>query len=188
MYSKSIHYDQRPSFLAFNQESLLEQIMQFSIGVEYAFHSLFYMVELPEGKTIGIKHIAELNNIKESYLSKIFTKLRKGGIVRSIPGVNGGYELARPPDEITFWDVFEAIEGASHFFQCAEIRKNNIFVEDSSIFSHDCPCLIKVVMHEGEQLFREHLQSKSIKWLFDQVSRDFSEDRTSAFRSWIKSL
>ncbi len=162
--------------------------MQFSIGVEYAFHSLFYMVEMPEGKTIGIKQIAELNNIKESYLSKIFTKLRKGGIVRSIPGVNGGYELARPADEISFWDIFEAIEGSSHFFQCAEIRKNNIFVDDPSVFTHDCPCLIKVVIHEGEQLFREHLQSRSLKWLYNQASGDFSDKRKNAFKGWIESL
>ena len=70
--------------------------MQFSVGIEYAFHSLFYMVDLPDGKTVGIKQIAELNSISETYLSKTFSKLRKVGIVRSIPGVKGGYELARP--------------------------------------------------------------------------------------------
>ena len=46
--------------------------MQFSIGVEYAFHSLFYLVDLPEGKTVGIKQIAELNAISETYLPKSF--------------------------------------------------------------------------------------------------------------------
>ena len=97
--------------------------MQFSVGVEYAFHSLFYMVDLPEGKTVGTKQIAELNSISETYLSKTFSKLRKAGIVRSIPGVKGGYELARPAAEISFWDIIEAIEGPTFFFQCAEIRK-----------------------------------------------------------------
>ena len=64
---------------------VLEGPMQFSVGVEYAFHSLFYMVDLPEDKTVGIKQIAELNAISETYLSKTFAKLRKFGIVRSIP-------------------------------------------------------------------------------------------------------
>ncbi len=72
--------------------------MQFSVGVEYAFHSLFYMVDLPEGKTVGIKQIAELNAISETYLSKSFAKLRKRGIVRSISDVKGGYELAKPAE------------------------------------------------------------------------------------------
>jgi len=162
--------------------------MQFSVGVEYAFHSLFYMVEIPEGKTIGIRQLAELNKITETYLSKVFAKLRKAGIVRSIPGVNGGYELARPPEDISFWDVIEAIEGPSFFFQCVEIRKKNIFVEDPSIFTDKCPCLIKVVIHEAEKMLRDQLRSKSLRWLYDQASIGFTEERKEAVTKWIMDL
>jgi Rrf2 family protein len=162
--------------------------MQFSVGVEYAFHSLFYMVEIPQGKTIGIRQLAELNKITETYLSKVFAKLRKAGIVRSIPGVNGGYELARPPEDISFWDVIEAIEGPSFFFQCVEIRKKNIFVEDPSIFTDKCPCLIKVVIHEAEKMLRDQLRSKSLRWLYDQASIDFTEERKEAVTKWIMDL
>ena len=162
--------------------------MQFSVGVEYAFHSLFYMVEIPQGKTIGIRQLAELNKITETYLSKVFAKLRKAGIVRSIPGVNGGYELARPPEDISFWNVIEAIEGPSFFFQCVEIRKKNIFVEDPSIFTDKCPCLIKVVIHEAEKMLRNQLRSKSLRWLYDQASIDFTEERKEAVTKWIMDL
>jgi len=162
--------------------------MQFSVGVEYAFHSLFYMVEIPQGKTIGIRQLAELNKITETYLSKVFAKLRKAGIVRSIPGVNGGYELARPPEDISFWNVIEAIEGPSFFFQCVEIRKKNIFVEDPSIFTDKCPCLIKVVIHEAEKMLRDQLRSKSLRWLYDQASIDFTEERKEAITKWIMDL
>lgn len=162
--------------------------MQFSIGVEYAFHSLFYMVDIPERKTIGIKQIAELNGITESYLSKVFAKLRKAGIVRSIPGVKGGYELARRSEDVSFWDIIEAIEGPSFIFQCAEIRKNNIFVDDPSVFTDECPCLIKVVIQEAEELFRNKLKSKSLRWLSDQAHNDFSEGKKRAISEWIKSI
>jgi len=82
--------------------------MQLSIGVEYAFHSLFYMVDLPEHKSVGIREIAKLNKITESYLSKVFARLRKAGIVRSIAGVKGGYELARRAEDISFWDIMRS--------------------------------------------------------------------------------
>ncbi len=162
--------------------------MQFSVGVEYAFHSLFYMVDLPEGKTVGIKQIAELNAISETYLSKTFSKMRKAGIVRSIPGVKGGYVLAKSAKEISFWDIIEAIEGPSFFFQCAEIRKKNIFVDDPSVFTDKCPCLIKVVIQEAEELLRERLRSKSLRWLYDQVLRDFPDDKKNAIDNWIKTI
>ncbi len=160
--------------------------MQFGIGVEYAFHSLFYIVDLPEPKTIGIRHIAELHGVTESYLSKVFAKLRKAGIVRSIPGVKGGYELARRAEDVSFWDIIEAIEGPSYFFQCVEIRKKNIFVDDPSVFTDKCPCLIKVVIQEAEEEFRNRLRAKSLRWLYDQVHDNFPEGKKRAIREWIK--
>lgn len=162
--------------------------MQFSVGVEYAFHSLFYLIGLPEGKTVGIRQIAELHGITETYLSKIFSRLRKAGIVRSVPGVKGGYELARDADAISFWDVIEAVEGASHFFQCAEIRKKNIFVEDPAVYTDKCPCLIKVVIQDAEEQFRNALRQKSLRWLHNTVCGSFPEDRKKALAGWMAGL
>ena len=67
--------------------------MKYSVGVEYALHSLFYMINMKENQTIGIKSLANLHNISETYLSKIFTKLNKSNILNSVPGVKGGYRL-----------------------------------------------------------------------------------------------
>src|SRR3954454_9824065 len=93
--------------------------MNFSIGVEYALHCLVNMISL--NRPIGIKDLAEFQGVSESYLSKIFTKLVKGGIVQSTPGVKGGYELTKSPKKITFYDVVIAIEGAQPIFQCKNI-------------------------------------------------------------------
>jgi Rrf2 family protein len=162
--------------------------MQFSVGVEYAFHSLFYMIALRAKKIIGIRDLARFNNITETYLSKIFTKLQKAGIVRSIAGVNGGYELAKSADEISFWDIIEAIEGSSSLFQCAEIRKNNILVKDPNIYSSKSPCLIKVVIAEAEELMRNSLRKKSLAWLHETVYKDFSDDKKNAISDWFANL
>jgi len=162
--------------------------VQFGVGVEYAFHSLFYMVDLPPHKTIGIKDIAKLNGITETYLSKVFSRLRKAGIVRSVPGARGGYELARPSEEISFWDVIEAIEGPAPFFRCAELRKKNIFVDDLSVFSSSCPCLIKVVIQDAEELMRDALRAKSLSWLHETVCRDFPADRRKAIAEWSRNI
>lgn len=162
--------------------------MQFSNSVEHALHSLFYMLDLPKNKTIGIKKIAEIHNLQDAYLSKIFSKLRKAGIVRSSPGINGGYELAKNPDEISFWDVVEAIEGSSNFFQCADIREKNIFEKDPNVFNKNCPCLIKVVMFEAEELFRNSLRSKSLLWLHKKVKPKFSDTTNNAISNWANKI
>lgn len=162
--------------------------MQYSVGVEYAFHSLFYMIDLPEHKTIGIKEIAKLHGITETYLSKIFSKLRKAGIVSSVAGVNGGYVLARTAENISFWDIIEAIEGTSRLFNCMELRKKNIFVDDPGVFTEKCPCLIKTVIQEAEDLMRNKLKTKSLRWLHGQVYKDFSVDKKNVIERWVKEL
>lgn len=162
--------------------------MQFSNSVEHALHSLFYMIDLPKNKTIGIKKIAEIHNLTDAYLSKIFSKLRKASIVRSTPGIKGGYELARNPEDISFWDVVEAIEGSSYFFQCAEIREKNMFEKDPSVFKKSCPCLIKTVMFEAEELFRDSLKSKSLLWLHKKVKKNFSSETKKAIDVWAEGI
>ena len=102
--------------------------MKFSVGVEYALHCLLYMVNLEEGKSVGIRDLATFQGISESYLSKVYARLSKAGIIKSVPGVKGGYALARSADKITFWDVVEAVEGSEPFFQCAEIKSDRSHV------------------------------------------------------------
>lgn len=159
--------------------------MQLSVGVEYALHSLFYLQGLPQGKVIGIKELSALHGISETYLSKVFTRLRKSGIVRSVPGVKGGYELARPASDISFWDIVEAVEGAAYIFQCAEIRqKNALFGDEYTLNPPKCPCLIKVVMSEAEDQMRNYLRGKSLQWLMDQVKGGFSEQKLDLITNW----
>ena len=162
--------------------------MQFSVGVEYALHSLFYLVDLPPQKTIGIREIARLNGITETYLSKVFSKLRKAEIVRSVPGVSGGYELAKDPEDISFWDVIAAIEGSSYLFRCAEIRKQNVFVDDPKAFTGACPCLIKVVIHGAEDSMRNDLQAKSLRWLHQSIHQDMSDAKKVAIAAWSRDV
>lgn len=161
--------------------------MQFSIGVEYAIHCLLYMIDIPKGKSVGIKDLATYQGISETYLSKVYTKLRKSGIVKSIPGVNGGYELARSPESISFWDVVEAIEGTAPLFQCAEIRKNEILLDKNNLPDAytKCPCLIKVVMIEAEDQMKQYLKAKTLSWLHEQVSIKIPADHGKATIEWF---
>lgn len=164
--------------------------MQFSVGVEYALHCLLYMVDVPSGTTVGIKDLAAFQGISETYLSKVFTKLKKAGIVNSIPGVNGGYGLARVPENITFWDVVEAVEGTMPLFKCAEIRQNEILLDKDNLPDAytKCPCLIKVVMLEAEEQMKEYLNNRTLGWLFENVKNKIPEDHMKATIEWFNNV
>lgn len=164
--------------------------LKFSIGVEYALHCLLYMVDIPQGKSVGIRDLATYQGVSETYLSKVFTKLKKSGIVKSTPGVNGGYELAVLPQDITFWDVVEAIEGSSPMFQCAEIRQKELLLDKNNLPDTytKCPCLIKIVMLEAEEQMRQYLKNKTLAWLHEQVKNKIPEKHRKATIEWFNSI
>ena len=49
--------------------------------------------------------------LSESYVSKIFQDLSRGGLVRAVPGRKGGYRLARPPAKVSMLDVVRLLDG-----------------------------------------------------------------------------
>lgn len=147
--------------------------MQYSIGVEYGLHCLVYLIDIPPDSTIGIKELSSFQGVSETYLSKIFGKLVKAGIVSSVPGVKGGYRLAKSPDDISFWDVVEAVEGATPIFQCKNIKNNSYLCNDKdyAACALDSPCVINLAMLEAEDSMRNVLRNKSLTWLNRELDR-----------------
>lgn len=162
--------------------------MNFSVGVEYSIHCLLHMMEVEEGRSIGVKSLAEFQNLSETYLSKMFTKLVKAEIIKSAPGVKGGYIFAREPENISFWDVIEAIEGKEHFFYCREIRQNEILLDKNNLpdVYTKTPCLIMSVIWEGEEKMKEYLKTKNIQWLYDQTKKKIPGDVIVSKKEWFK--
>ncbi|MDP1471805.1 Rrf2 family transcriptional regulator [Priestia megaterium] len=148
--------------------------MQYSAGVEYALHCLVYLIDTPSKKSIGIKDLAEFQGLSETFLSKIFGKLSKAGIVSSIPGVKGGYRLAKSPEEVSFWDVIQAVEGPKPIFQCKNIVQNDILHRGKdciSCESSNSTCTINLVMLEAEEQMREFLRHKTLAWLDKELNQ-----------------
>ncbi len=54
--------------------------------------------------------ISEKLGISKIYLEQVFSLLKRGGIVNSVKGSQGGYQLTRMPQQITLYDVLSAVE------------------------------------------------------------------------------
>ncbi|HUX12934.1 MAG TPA: Rrf2 family transcriptional regulator [Spirochaetia bacterium] len=61
--------------------------------------------------TMQIRDIAEMHNIPQHYLEQILVVLKKGGLVESQRGSQGGYRLARSPSAIVVIDAMTLLEG-----------------------------------------------------------------------------
>ncbi len=87
--------------------------MQLSSKSEYAILSLLELaLRYESGESLQIRQIAALQNIPDRYLEQLLATLRRGGLIKSIRGVNGGYVLARAPHKITLLDAVNCMEGS----------------------------------------------------------------------------
>ncbi|QQL44544.1 RrF2 family transcriptional regulator [Sulfuriroseicoccus oceanibius] len=63
------------------------------------------------GGVSRVEELAQAEEVSSSFLLQILNDLRKSGLVSSKRGKFGGYQLARPPREISLGQVVEALEG-----------------------------------------------------------------------------
>jgi Rrf2 family protein len=72
------------------------------------------VVELASGSQDAprkVDEVAQAQAIPVSFLENILTQLRSAGLVRSQRGPEGGYWLAKPPEEVNLAQVIRAVEG-----------------------------------------------------------------------------
>ena len=85
--------------------------MKFSKKTRYALRALVDLSYLSKSEHVALNFLAENNSIPFQYLEHAFASLRRGGIVKSIKGSQGGYFLSKPASEITIGEILEALEG-----------------------------------------------------------------------------
>jgi Rrf2 family protein len=84
--------------------------MRVSAKVDYALRATIELAASGDGPVKG-ERIAQAQEIPLKFLENILGDLRQAGIVRSQRGVEGGYWLARPADQVTVAEVVRAVEG-----------------------------------------------------------------------------
>jgi len=80
-----------------------------SAKVDYALRALCTLATSDDAQTAD--QLAEAQDMPVRFLRSILNELRRGGIVISHRGNEGGYQLARPADQIAVGEVFRRLEG-----------------------------------------------------------------------------
>jgi Rrf2 family protein len=81
-----------------------------SAKADYAIRAAVELAAVGDGPVKGDR-IAQAQEIPPNFLENIFGDLRNAGLVASRRGADGGYWLARPPEEISLADVIRAVDG-----------------------------------------------------------------------------
>ncbi len=115
---------------------------------------------------IPIQRISNEQNIPKRFLEQILNDLKSAGVLESKRGINGGYRLARPPQDVTLAAIIRHIEGALAPVSCVSER----FYEKCS-----CPdearCAIRSVMREARDAVVKIVERVTVAELCERAKR-----------------
>ncbi len=151
--------------------------------VEWALHCCAILAGLPAGRYLSTKALAELHGLPKEYLSKALQYLSQANLVETTLGPSGGYRLARPPAEITFLDIVEAVEGKARTFACNNIRVNNPCRPKDHCEAR--PCAIARIMWQADDAWRNTLKNVPLSDLIDTLSEDIPAQIWQDTFAWV---
>lgn len=108
----------------------------------HAVKAVIVLAELPEKGFQGTASLAKRIGAPQNYLGKLLQILARAGVVQSQRGLGGGFQLAKPPEEIRIFDIVDPIDHLSRWTGC---------LMGGALCAQDAPC----GMHEGWAKARE---------------------------------
>lgn len=115
--------------------------MHITLEADYAVRIVHCLAQ--NQTRLDAKTISDLTGVTLRFSLKILRKLVSDNIVKSYKGTKGGYELAKPPEEISLAEVIETVEGkyalarcvSEHDYQCNRNTQSCAICKFHKIFS-----------------------------------------------------
>lgn len=105
--------------------------MRLSTKGRYGLMAMFELALEYGNGPIPLRNIAAKQDLSDNYLEQLFSTLRKDELLNSVRGAQGGYMLARRPDDITVGDILRSLEGDLSPADCASDEAIDCIKEDS---------------------------------------------------------
>ncbi|MBR0873311.1 Rrf2 family transcriptional regulator [Bradyrhizobium tropiciagri] len=155
-------------------------------AVEYGLHCLIWLANYPDFE-VSSRDLADIQGVPAAFVSKIFPRLEKAGIVQSSKGIQGGYRLAQAPEAISILDVVDAIEGQKPLFDCREIRGHcALFAGKQPSWSGRGLCGIHAAMLRAEKTMRDELSKTSLASLAVGANRNAPASFADQAKAWFR--
>lgn len=145
--------------------------MNFTAKEDYGIRAVVDIALHRANAPIQAREIASRQNIPEQFLEQVLATLRRAGIVRSIRGASGGYDLARSADSITIGDVLRALSGPVVSMQCVN-------EDESARCSRVGQCSVTYFWERLKDAITEVVDGTSIQ---DLVDRQSGADRAQSY-------
>ena len=138
--------------------------MRLSTRGKYGLYAMLYLAQKANEGPQTLRSIAQVA-LPDQYLEQLLGCLRKAGLVATVRGAQGGYQLAAPPAEISVGQIIEAMEGPLSLSECTTEGE-----------TYDCPhsdaCLARPVWEYLTRRINDLLHSITLQDMLDSKEMD----------------
>jgi Rrf2 family protein len=117
---------------------------------DYSFRVILALAKAGENARLSTAQIQQDMHIPPSFLHRIIASLGHNNIIKTFPGREGGVQLARPPEDISLLDIYEAVEGPIQLSVC---------FSGESDCPLDTPCPVQKCLRQVQKAFVHELNS-----------------------------
>ncbi|WP_025641261.1 RrF2 family transcriptional regulator [Schnuerera ultunensis] len=143
--------------------------MRLSTRGRYGLKAMFQLaLHYGEGP-IPLNSIASAQELSENYLEQLVSTLRKSGLLNSVRGAQGGYMLAKSPEDITVGNILRALEGDMAPADCVIDNSNGCEKEEN--------CVTKLVWMRMRDSINQVIDSISLQDMLDEQAKMESKQR-----------
>ena len=133
---------------------------------EYGLRCLVRMARKPDGTSITVAEIADLEGLTTPYVGKLMAALRQAGFVDSVRGRGGGYVLARPATDISVEEVLGALGEPLFPTEYCDSHPGAL-----SVCAHQGDCSIRSIWQVLGEIIHQVLKGTSLADLCMQEER-----------------
>lgn len=137
--------------------------MRLSTKSRYGLRALFDIAYNNDNQPAQVHEISRRQEISPRYLEQIFQNLKKCGILKSKRGPQGGYTLARRPDQISLLEIIKATEQDTLMVECAGEAKKKKRRKNECPFEGNC--VTQTVWKEASDLLDGLFSSLTLETL-----------------------
>jgi Rrf2 family protein len=134
--------------------------MKLSTRVRYGLRALIELARQPDNRPVPLRQLARNQQISAKYLEQMAAIMKTAGLIESVRGSDGGYRLAKPPQNITVWDVYNVLDTDNALVDCRNSNCKRLPF-----------CATRKVWAGLNQAIRKTLQTKNLKELAQQEEK-----------------
>lgn len=137
--------------------------MKLSTKGKYGLRAMIDLAQYSEQEAVSISSISARQGISESYLEQLVSKLKKAGLVKSLRGAQGGYQLAKPAESVSVGDILRALEGNLDAVECGAFQEEGCEGADLCVAKYVWQRINESIARTVDEMMLDQLVEESRK-------------------------